>query len=407
MRLKNWGLFIIPLLLAPSLLQAQTFCVATVNDLYDALAIAASNKQHDEIRIVQGTYKDNFVFASNEAFNLTLKGGYVKGCASRVVKASNTVFDGNQKGRVLKLNNVQKGNFVVDGLTLKNGKVSGSGGGLSINTNKGKVTLSNNTLTGNAASADGGGVEIQNSETVTVTKNTISNNTASDDGGGVSFYRGTNTLSNNTISNNTASDEGGGVYFYRGINTLTNNTITANKAKNNGGGILSYLYYDSEKTDIYNNIIYKNTAPIGSDIYINNDGNGNDIPTPVKLFNNDFNKTRKTGIYTKLPIAIDASNLNNLNPLFVSATNLHLKAGSPVINKGNNKAPKLPPKDKDGKARIINKIVDMGAYEYQTVIPCKYSINPTSRNHNGKAGTGSVTSFQRLAGIRWQNFFKF
>jgi hypothetical protein len=56
----------------------------------------------------------------------------------------------------------------------------------------------------------------------------------------------------------------------------------------------------------------------------------------------------------------------SLDPLFVDAPNddYHLTAGSPVIDAGDNNAPELPNTDKDGNYRIMNCMVDMGAYEY-------------------------------------------
>jgi len=32
--------------------------------------------------VVQGTYKDNFIYSGNENYNLTLEGGYAAGCAT-------------------------------------------------------------------------------------------------------------------------------------------------------------------------------------------------------------------------------------------------------------------------------------------------------------------------------------
>ncbi len=54
------------------------------------------------------------------------------------------------------------------------------------------------------------------------------------------------------------------------------------------------------------------------------------------------------------------------NPAFVNAGgyNLHLAAGSPAIDTGNNAASGEPATDADGVARPVNGVVDRGAYEF-------------------------------------------
>ncbi len=52
----------------------------------------------------------------------------------------------------------------------------------------------------------------------------------------------------------------------------------------------------------------------------------------------------------------------------VLANDYHLIPSSPCINAGNNSAPNLPSKDKDGNPRIFGGTVDMGAYEYQPIV---------------------------------------
>jgi PKD repeat protein len=401
---------------------AVTFCVSDPTGLHNALSQAASNGEDDIIQILQGTYVGNFIYASTESFGVTIEGGYTSDCTSRVVDPANTVLDGNAAGNVLVLSCPDHAvEFVVDGVTLQNGNTSNKGGGLFVKTYNGEVTLTNNTINGNSAS-DGGGVYVYgsgySSTTITLTNNTINGNSASDGGGvyvyghssttvilanntitgnsagyggGVDVYSSTVTLTNNTINensaeygggvdahgstvtitNNTINENsagwyGGGVDAHGSTVTITNNTIAGNSAGDIGGGVDVSLGINSTTSHIYNNIIYNNIASLnGNDLFIENDENGDFIKSLVNLYNNDFDQST-SGTYIQVPFSIDPSNLDNLNPLFVDATNgdYHLIESSPCIDAGDNSAPALPANDKDGYPRIMNGIVDMGAYEY-------------------------------------------
>jgi parallel beta-helix repeat protein len=235
--------------------------------------------------------------------------------------------------------------------------------------------ITDNVITGNRAiNYSGGGVYFNSSSTGTLTGNDIIDNKTVNSGGGVHF--GTSTaasLINNVISNNSVSDNGGGLYLYESDTTiLINNTISNNWSNTgNGGGIWLKLKKDDDSADIYNNIIWNNSAfTEGNDLYINNDGNSNSTPSPINLFNNDFDQS-VNGAYFALSISIDSSNLDNLDPLFVDdwERDYHLQAGSPCIDAGDNDAPSLPTTDSDGNPRIANDIVDMGAYEHSDEQP--------------------------------------
>lgn len=176
---------------------------------------------------------------------------------------------------------------------------------------------------------------------------------------------------------------------------ITNNTLSRNTAFL-GGGLAFELDCNGTVVDVYNNIIWGNTASQGSDLYIDNDDDGDFLPAAVNLFNNDFDQSAK-GTFITLPFAIDPSNLNNLAPLFVDALNgdYHVRAGSPVIDKGNNTAPALPPTDKDGHPRIFNRVVDMGAFEFAGAVDIPQltlSLNATAfRRGDTLSLTATVT----------------
>jgi parallel beta-helix repeat protein len=405
------------LIIAAESVSAETFCVSTSAELQNALTTAASNSEDDEIQIVQGTYLGNFIYGSTEAFGVTVKGGYSANCSSRTVDPENTVLDGQQKGVALVLSSNVESDFKLNGVTVQNGTADSDRNEAGIYAmTKGDLTFSNNTITNNM----GEGVRIYHTQCSLLTNNTITNNagdgvfvwelssslltldnnTIANNAGGVHIYPSLSsiTLTNNTITNNSVGGGiyvrlnyslvnltnnmitdnitnfnggyGGGVCLIAGSSSpiiLSNNTITNNFA-NNGGGV--YVSSETSTLNISNNVIWGNLANVkADDLYINNDGNNDYIPSPVNLYNNDFDQS-VSGTYIEIPFTIDPSNLNNQDPLFVDPDNgdYHLQAGSPCIDKGINAAPSLPLTDLEGKPRIMNRVVDMGAYEYPGIV---------------------------------------
>jgi len=404
----------------------NVICVSTATELQNALTTAASNGLDDVIQVLQGTYYGNFIYTSTEPYGVTIEGGFLPGCGSRLVDATNTVLDGGQGGAVLVLSSPDvAADFVVEGLTIQNGDVpSNDGGGLFVATGGGSISLNDTTIQSNSADGHGGGgVHIENTEIVSITYSTISNNSArhgagvniagacrtinivnnsfndntsslvggginvgtantkniniinntfsrnfAETGGGVriNVAYGNINLINNVVSNNSCSSQGGGLFIsaYGTIN-LINNTINGNSSDSEGGGLSFHPRENTTITNIYNNLLWNNNAAFINDIKILNDYNNDYIPSTVNLFNNDFDQSSE-GTYIQLPFTIDPSNLDNEDPLFVDSANgnYHLGEGSPCINTGYNDAPELPETDIDGQPRIMGGIVDMGAYEY-------------------------------------------
>ena len=99
---------------------------------------------------------------------------------------------------------------------------------------------------------------------------------------------------------------------------------------------------------------------------IRNDSDGDHLSNPVTLSANNFDQTSTTGFEVDTPVIIDPSNLDAQDPLFVDAAtgDLHLTAGSPMIDAGDPQTPDLPATDLDGGLRVRGPAVDIGAYEY-------------------------------------------
>jgi parallel beta-helix repeat protein len=284
-------------------------------------------------------------------------------------------------------------NTIINNSTI-NEEASGLGSGGGIYLSGSKIFLTNNTVKNNIANGfsnggiysvgsglvGGGGIYVDSYWTAVLDNNTISDNSARSGSGGVFVAAGGSvTFTNNIVSDNIADisgdliNGGGGAYFYGSGSTstihVTNNTFTGNTAHNDGGGLMVTLREETAVANIYNNILWNNSANESADIYLNNDGDADFLPSPVNLFNNMFDKS-STGINIQRPFTIDDSNLDKINPMFIGNGDYHLKEGSPCIDKGLNNAPSIPDKDFDDDQRIIDgdndgrKIVDIGADEY-------------------------------------------
>lgn len=253
---------------------------------------------------------------------------------------------------------------------LNNRVENNNGGGIVVGTNAdliaGSIYVVDNTITGNTGrgvgtSTWGGYTEIYG--------NTISGNTSLEKGGGVyassytEYGGGDITFVNNIITGN-SSLEGSGAYASTsgGDLTLTNNTITGNICSDSGGGVV-VEWIAGSPLNLYNNIIWGNSAPAGGDIFMKID--------PEELewiesngFNNDYSAL--DGIWTGW-----GGNIHS-NPRFQDPGNndFRLKSTSPCIDAGANSAPRLPEGDFEGGPRVFDgnddgtAIVDMGAYEF-------------------------------------------
>ncbi len=281
-------------------------------------------------------------------------------------------------------------NALLSGFTLTNGatRTSGDqgaeqGGGGAWCESSG--ALSNCTISGNSAYYGGGG-----SYQGTLIKCTLSGNTAGWGGGGA--YDG--TLSNCVLLGNSAVSCGGGAHggtlnscLLSGnsgssgggarLSTLNNCVLSGNLGSSGGGALLSTLN---------NCAIVTNSAVDGSgggvfDSTVNNCTiSGNSAASPgggayqgtlkncIVYFNSASTGPNcheaSLNYSCTTPNPGGTGNITN-DPQFVDAVggNYRLLSGSPCIDQGNNGYVQGT-SDLDGKLRIINDAVDMGAYEF-------------------------------------------
>ena len=185
-------------------------------------------------------------------------------------------------------------------------------------------------LSDNSASYDGGGAYNCALNNCVLTGNSAFRNGGGaygDRPGGEGGEEYECTLNNCALTGNSASD-GGGTYY----SALTNCTLSSNTASSGGG---------ASGGTLNNCIVYYNDAAIGPNF-------------SFSIFNYSCTTPNSGGV----------GNITN-EPMFVDRVsgNFRLKIGSACIDAGNN-AYASGTTDLDGHPRIVNDVVDMGAYEY-------------------------------------------
>ena len=110
-----------------------------------------------------------------------------------------------------------------------------------------------------------------------------------------------------------------------------------------------------------------------------------------------LNKTNLSGDIDKNAMLTGGHNLKNIDPLFVSTSNLRLTPSSPAINVGaNSLIPSEVISDLDGNERIFDMTVNMGAYEYQAPATINYSKYYVDSSSVGGDGDSWATAFVTL-----------
>jgi hypothetical protein len=181
-------------------------------------------------------YFDPTVFAAPTAIDLIagpLALTNPKGPQSITGPAAGVTLSGDDLSRVISI-----GPDVIaslSGLTITGGQAD-DGAGVSAGAGS-RLTLTDCTVSGNAATKAGGGLDSDGA--LTLTDCVISGNTAGDSGGGLYNNGGTITLTGSTLIANSAESLGGGLCNARGGMTLVACIVASNSATRSGGGLFN------------------------------------------------------------------------------------------------------------------------------------------------------------------------
>jgi hypothetical protein len=284
------------------------------------------------------------------------------------------------------------GIFNADLLVVNNSKVlanaaPGFGGGIS---NHLAMSVSSSVLSGNSAAAGGG---IRNTGTANVIDSTLSSNTATGEGGGGAIFdgstdgvgTGTLTVTSSTIRNNVSKGGGGGIEGASGSwtdqvqATAVNSTIGGNMAAGDGGaiqmlntGALTVISTTiSRNSAAHGGGLQSNVALIGgvrnTIIAGNNADTGPDVDLNLHSLGHNLigNSDGGSGFVPSDLLNVDPR-LGPLRDNGGPTPTMNLLAGSPAIDAGSNTDAPVWDQRGPGYPRIVNGVIDIGAYEVQT-----------------------------------------
>jgi len=226
--------------------QAATFTVTKTADsndgacdtdcsLREAIIAANTTPGADTIILPAGSYTLT-IGGDNEDSGATGDLDITDSVTMTGAGATSTIIDANVLDRVFDLTGSGPPDTTVEisGVTLQNGSIADSGGGLLLRAGN-ALTLTNSIVQDNTSSGGdgGGGVYVQGSSSLSLVNSAVISNNSVVRGGGI-VNNNVLTAVNSTISDNTTVGTGGGI-FSNNTSSLNNVTIANNRADNGGG----------------------------------------------------------------------------------------------------------------------------------------------------------------------------
>lgn len=225
----------------------MTFVVTTALDvgnptdgklsLREAITQANSTAGPDTIVLPSGVFKITTTGADEDG-NLTGDFDITDSLTIRGAGAGLTFVDGKQLDRVFDVLGTRPSSIQVtlQGLTVRNGKATGDGGGIRVGF--ADLIVQSGALIGNQAALTGGGISNASAPgtgIVILRQTTVGRNVAGSTGGGVEVVGGSLLgIDRGRVLRNGAADGGG---IFADAVTLTDSVVLGNTATNDGGGV--------------------------------------------------------------------------------------------------------------------------------------------------------------------------
>ncbi len=268
------------------------------------------------------------------------------------------------------------------------------GGGILNSTNSSPI-LNYCYIISNTAVVYGAGIANVDNSNPILTQCFISTNYSDGSAGGILNTENSNPhIESCKILNNKAAEYGGGILNNQSKPLIVNCIISNNEASLAGGGIINT---ENSNPSIINNTIVQNIAGIfGSSIA--NDNSSPNITNCIIWDNNSdmFNQGTSNPQVTYSCVENSYVGIGNISddPLFTSnsISDFYLQFNSPAINAGiNDSIPIGVIEDANSNERILNGVVDMGAYELSGIIYVKQSA---PGNDDGVSWYNAYTSLE-------------
>lgn len=207
---------------------SDQFCGIQDCSLWDAANAAGGDTSHNNTTITFAPNVVGTITTALQASGIGISRPYnIVGPGARLLTIS-----GAGVARVFYI--ASGGAVTISGLTIANGSINTSGGGI---LNAGGLTLTGCMLLNNTAGSAGGAIENASSASLTINRCTFSGNQASSVGGAIDNQAAI-SVTNSSFFDNSA-DAGGTVSMdgTGSTETFLNCTISGNTAQENGGGI--------------------------------------------------------------------------------------------------------------------------------------------------------------------------